>query len=46
MHWLGPYAIKDITDKGAVHLVKLNGDPFPGKVSGSRLKQYTGGPAM
>jgi len=31
MHWLGPYVIKEITDGGAVHLVKLNGDPFPGR---------------
>ena len=46
MHWLGPYVIKDITDGGAVQLVKLNGDPFPGKVNGSRLKPYTDDPAM
>jgi len=26
-------------------LVKLNGDPFPGKVNGSRLKPYTNDPA-
>jgi len=30
MHWMGPYAIKDITDGGAVQLAKLNGEPFPG----------------
>ena len=42
MHWLGPYVIKEITDGGAVQLVQLNGDPFPGKVNGSRLKPYTG----
>ena len=41
MHWVGPYIIEEITDGGAVHLVKLNGDPFPGKVNGSRLKPYT-----
>ena len=44
MHWLGPYVIKEITDGRAVQLVKLNGEPFPGKVNGSRLKPYTGGP--
>ena len=46
VHKLGPYVIKEITDGGAVQLVKLNGDPFPGKVNGSRLKPYTSGPAM
>jgi len=46
MHWLGPYVIKEITDGGAVQLVKLNGEPFPRKVNGSRLKPYNGGPAM
>lgn len=35
MHWLGPYVIKEITDGEVVQLVKLNGDPFPGKVNGS-----------
>lgn len=35
MHWLGPYVIKDITDDGVVQLVKLNGEPFLGKVNGS-----------
>ena len=34
MHWLGPYIIKEITNRGAVQLVKLNGKPFPGKVNG------------
>ena len=42
MHWLGPYVIKNITDDGVVQLVKLNGDPFPRKVNGSRLKLYIG----
>lgn len=42
MYWLGTYVIKEITDGGAVQLVKLNGEPFPGKVKGSRLKLYTG----
>ena len=41
MHWLGPYVIKEITKGGAVQLVKLNGEPFLGKVSGSQLKPYT-----
>jgi len=45
MHWLEPYVIKEITDGGAVELVKLNGEPFPGKVNGSRLKLYTWDPA-
>ena len=42
MHSLGPYVIKEITNVGAVELVKLNGDPFPGKVNGNRLKPYIG----
>lgn len=41
MHWLGPYVIKDITDGGGVQLVKLNGEPFLGKVNGSQLNPYT-----
>lgn len=41
MHWLGPYVVKEVTDGGAVQLGKLNGDPFIGKVNGSRLKLYT-----
>lgn len=44
MQCLRQYIIKEITDGGAVQLVKLNGDPFLGKVSGSLLKPYTGGP--
>lgn len=46
MHWLGPYVIKEITNDSVVQLVKLNGDPFLGKVNGSRLKPYTGGLAI
>ena len=42
MHSLGPYVIKEITDGGTVHLRKLNGEPFPRKVNGSRFKMYTG----
>ena len=44
MHWLGPYVVQEVTDGGAVQLAKLNGDPFPGTVSGSHLKLYMGGP--
>ncbi len=43
MHCLGPYVIKEVTDKGVVQLVKLNGEPFPGKVNGNRFNPYTGG---
>jgi len=43
MHWLGPYVIKEITDGGAVQLVKLNGECFLGKVNGNHLKPYTDG---
>lgn len=46
MHWLWPYVIKEITDEGVIQLVKLNGDPFLGKVNGNRLKPYTGGLTM
>ena len=46
MHWLGPYMVKEVTDRGVVQLVKLNGEPFPGKVNGSRLKPYMGGPTI
>ena len=43
MHWLGPYVVKEVIDRGAVQLIKLNGEPFPGKVNGSHLKPYMGG---
>ena len=46
MHWLGPYIIKENINGGVVQLVKLNVEPFPGKVNGSRLKPYTSGLAM
>eukprot|EP00253_Pinus_taeda_P017500 PITA_17500 len=45
MPWLGPYVIKEITDNGAFQLIKSNGDPFTGKVNGSRLNPYTSDPA-
>lgn len=35
MHSLGPYVIKEITNGGAIQLVKLNGESFLGKVNGS-----------
>jgi len=35
IHWPRPSIIKEITDSDVVQLVKLNGDPFPGKVNGS-----------
>lgn len=44
MHWLRPYVIKEITDCGGVQFVKLNGEPFLGKVNESRLKLYTRDP--
>lgn len=44
MHWLWLYFIKEIIDGGAVQLVKLNGDPFLGKVNRSQLKPYTRDP--
>lgn len=44
MHWLGPYVFKEITDGGAVQLMTLNGELFPGKVNESQLKLYMGDP--
>lgn len=46
MHLLGPYIVNEITNGGAVQLVKLNGEPFLGKVNGCRLKLYTGDPTQ
>lgn len=46
MHSLGPYVVKEVTNRGEVQLVKLNGEPFPGKVNDSHLKPYTGGPTI
>jgi len=34
MHWLGPYIIKEIIKGGGVHLMKLNGELFLGKING------------
>ena len=45
MHWLGPYVVKEITNGGVVQFAKLNGELFPGKVNGIRLKLYHGDPA-
>ena len=42
MHYWGAYVIKEIMDGGTIQFTKLNGEPFPGKVNGSRLKLYTG----
>jgi len=44
MHWLGPYVVKEVIDGGAVQLAKLNRDPFSGRVNGSHLNLYMGGP--
>ena len=46
MHCLGPYIINEIIEGGTIHLVKLNGEPFTGKVNGIRLKPYIGDPMM
>lgn len=46
MHWVGPYIFKEIIDGGAVQPATLNGEPFPGRVNGSRLKLYTVDPAQ
>lgn len=46
MQLLGPYVIKEVTNEGTVQLVKMNGEPFPGKVNGSHLKPYMGGLAI
>jgi len=46
MHWLGPYMVKEVIDGSEIQLVKLNGEPFPGKVNSSHLKPYMGGSAI
>ena len=46
MHWLGPYVVKEVIDGGVVQLVKLNEEPFPGRVNGSHVKPYMGGPTI
>ena len=40
MHWLGPYVIKDILNGVPVQLMKMNGEVFPSRINGSRLKVY------
>lgn len=45
MHWLGSYVVKEITDGAVVQLAEMNGELFPGRVNGSRLKLYQGDPA-
>eukprot|EP00253_Pinus_taeda_P029088 PITA_29088 len=44
--FLASFHQQEVTDEGVVQLVKLNGEPFPGKVNGSRLKPYTGGSTL
>ena len=44
MHWLGPYVINFITDRGAVHLQQLNGVMFPKLLNGRWLNPYREGP--
>lgn len=46
MHWLWPYVVKEVTDRGMAQLVKLNGEPFPRKVNGNHLKPYMAGQAI
>lgn len=36
MLWIGPYVIKETSDKGAMQLMKSNGKLFPGKVTDRR----------
>ena len=43
-HWKGPYIVQKVTDGGVVQLAKLNGEPLPSMVNGSRLKKYRDGP--
>ena len=40
MHWLGPYQVKHITERGAANLAWLDGTMFPTMVNGSRMKLY------
>lgn len=46
MHWLGPYVVKEVTDRGVVQLVKLNQETFPSIVNSSHLKPYMSGLAI
>lgn len=45
MHWFKPYVIKDISGGGTIHLTKLNGEVFPSRINGSRLKVYRDNPS-
>jgi hypothetical protein len=40
MHWLGPYHIKYVTNRGDVQLQDLAGKEVQGMVNGSQLKLY------
>jgi hypothetical protein len=40
MHWLGPYEVKTVTDRGALQLKDLGGMELRGMINGSRLKLY------
>lgn len=39
-HWLGPYQVLFVTNRGEVELKKLDGTMVAGHVNGSRLKLY------
>jgi hypothetical protein len=40
MHWLGPYKVNTITDRGDVQLNYLGGTKLRGMINGSRSKLY------
>jgi hypothetical protein len=40
MHWLGPYEVKTVTDRGTVQLKDLEGTKLKGMINGSRLNLY------
>lgn len=46
MHQLALYVVKEVRDRGAVKLVKLNGERLPSKVNGRWQKPYMGEPII
>jgi hypothetical protein len=46
MHWLGPYKVKNVIDRGVVHLKDLGGTKLRGMINGRRLKLYRDSPPL
>jgi hypothetical protein len=40
VHWLGPYVVTKIWDNGSLSLTTMDGEEFPTRINGSRVKKF------